>query len=284
MWAASIPEQVTFQKEVLPIMPRNYQNCPRAGEAARLYLLSCKGRRSFARAMKEAVVSRQMPPWPADPHFGKFANDGSMPQADIATLVVWSDMGAQEGNAKDAPKAVTFLAGWNIGKPDVVLETAKPMTIPAKGTIESTYSVIPVGNKKDVWVEQAEVRLGSRWLKAAKPGEECIPPVVLDAQDRERKENTFGGQWLTGNSPGMPPWLLEPGKARLVPAGSGINLQIHNPANGKEPTDASRVGLVFAKQSTKELVLTLAGQNSRFEIPSHAETFEVKGEVTLHEL
>ena len=299
VWAATIPKQVTFHKDVLPILQRNCQSCHRAGEAAPMSLLSYKGTRPFAKAMKEAVVSRRMPPWPADPHFGKFANDRSMPQADIDTLVAWADTGAKEGNAKDAPKAVTFLDGWNIGKPDVVLEMAQPITVPAKGTIEYTYYVIPVGNKEDVWVEQAEVRPGnravlhhviafvrqpgSRWLKDAKPGEAYIPPVVVDAQGRERRENGFGGQWLTAYSPGMPPRLLEPGKARLVPAGSDIILQMHYTANGKEQTDVSKVGLVFAKQAPKERVLTLAAQNSRFEIPANAANYEVKGEVTLYE-
>jgi len=299
IWAATIPKHVTFHKDVVPILQRNCQGCHRAGEAAPMSLLSYKSTRPFAKAIKEAVVSRRMPPWPADPHFGKFSNDRSMKQAEIDTLVAWADSGAKEGSANDAPKPMAFLDGWNIGKPDVILEMAKPITVPAKGTIEYTYYVIPIGNKEDVWVEQAEVRPGNRavlhhviafvrqpgnrWLKDAKPGEAYVPPVVVDSRGRERRENVFGGQWLTAYSPGMPPRLLEAGKARLVPAGSDIILQMHYTANGKEQTDVTKVGLVFARQAPKERVLTLAAENSRFEIPANAGNYEVKGEVTLYE-
>ena len=299
VWAASIPKHVTFHRDVLPILQRNCQSCHRAGEAAPMSLLSYKSTRPFAKAIKEAVVSRRMPPWPADPHFGKFANDRSMKQAEIDTLAAWSDTGAKEGSPKDAPGPVTFLDGWNIGKPDLILEMAKPIIVPAKGTIEYTYYVIPVGNKEDVWVEQAEVRPGNRavlhhviafvrqpgnrWLKDAKPGEAYVPPVVTDSRGRERRENAFGGQWLTAYSPGMPPRLLSPGKARLVPAGSDIILQMHYTANGKEQTDVSKVGLLFAKQPPTERIVTLAAQDTRFEIPAHAANYEVKAEVTLYE-
>ncbi len=251
--------------------------------------LTYKSTRPFAKAIKEAASTRRMPPWHADPHFGKFANDKSMTQAEINTLVAWADSGAKEGNPKDAPQPVSFIDGWNIGKPDLVLEMPKPFTIPAKGTVDYTYYIIPVGNKEDIWVERAEVRPGnravlhhviafvrppgSRWLKNAVPGEPFTP----------QRENAFGGQWLTAYAPGMPPQVLAPGKARRVPAGSDIVLQMHYTANGKEQTDASKIGILFAKQPPQEQVLTLAVQNNRFEIPAHEANHEVKAELVLQQ-
>lgn len=296
--AASIPKQVTFHKDVLPVLQKNCQGCHRPGEAAPMSFLTYKSTRPFAKAIKEAVATRRMPPWHADPHYGKFSNDASLSQGDIDLLVAWADTGAKEGSAKDAPKPVVFTDGWIIGKPDVVLEMPKPFTVPAKGTVEYTYYILPVGNKEDVWVERAEVRPGNRavlhhviafvrtpgngWLKGAKAGEPFLPPVTVDARGRERRENPFGGQWLTAYAPGMPPQILAPGQARLVPAGSDIVLQMHYTANGKEQTDASKVGLIFAKKPPTEQVLTLAVQENRFEIPANAANHEVKAELTLY--
>ncbi len=52
-----------------------------------------------------------MPPWFADPAYGHFANDRTLSQADIDTLVAWADNGAPEGDAKDKPAPLTFRNG-----------------------------------------------------------------------------------------------------------------------------------------------------------------------------
>ena len=36
--------------------------------------------RPWAKAIKTAVLTKKMPPWFADPHFGKFSNDRTMAQ------------------------------------------------------------------------------------------------------------------------------------------------------------------------------------------------------------
>ena len=297
--AAPKPLQVTFHKDVQPILQKNCQGCHRPGEAAPMSFLTYKSTRPFAKAIKEAASTRRMPPWHADPHFGKFSNDKSLTQTEINTLTAWADTGAKEGNPKDAPQPVSFVDGWNIGKPDLVLEMPKPFTVPAKGTIEYVHYVIPVGNKEDVWVECAEVRPGnrvvlhhviafvrppgSRWLKNAVPGEPFIPPVTVNTRGQQQRESIFGGQWLTAYAPGMPPQILAPGKARKLPAGSDIVLQMHYTANGTEQTDASKVGLIFAKQPPQEQVVTLAVQNNRFTIPPHDANHEVKAELVLQQ-
>src|SRR5438477_9536911 len=66
---------VTFNKNVLPILQKDCQTCHRPGEIAPMSFLTYKDTRPWARAMKTAVVTRQMPPWFADPAYGHFAND-----------------------------------------------------------------------------------------------------------------------------------------------------------------------------------------------------------------
>src|SRR5579864_5543095 len=118
--AATNSGVVTFNKEVLPILQKRCQDCHRPGEAAPMSLMTYQDARPWAKAIREAVVTRKMPPWFADPHVGKFANDRSLSQTEIDTLVSWADGGAKEGNTKDAPAPRQFVDGWNIGKPDLV--------------------------------------------------------------------------------------------------------------------------------------------------------------------
>src|SRR5262245_9436180 len=87
---------VTFNKDVLPILQQNCQTCHRPGEIAPMSFLSYKDTRPWAKAIKSAVVSRQMPPWFADPAYGHFANDRTLSDAAIRTLVSWADTGTLE--------------------------------------------------------------------------------------------------------------------------------------------------------------------------------------------
>ena len=114
--------------------------------------------------MKEAVLSKKMPPWFADPHYGKFANDPSMSKAEIDTLVAWSETGAKEGNPNDAPKPLAFAEGWRIGKPDWVIEMPAAFAVPASGTVDYQYFLVPTGFKEDKYVRLAEARPGNRQL------------------------------------------------------------------------------------------------------------------------
>src|SRR5579872_5972758 len=96
--AAPVPSQPTFYKDVLPVLEKNCQNCHRPGEAGPMSFMSYESTRPWAKAIKGAVVSKKMPPWFADPHYGKFANDRSLSDQDVKTLVAWVDAGAKAGN------------------------------------------------------------------------------------------------------------------------------------------------------------------------------------------
>src|SRR5262245_29790712 len=153
---------ITYYRDVLPVLQKNCQGCHRSGEAAPMAFTSYKETRPWAKAIREAVATRKMPPWFADPHVGKFANDRSLSRTEIDTLVRWADTGAAEGSVKDAPSPVQFVDGWNIGKPDMVVEMPSEYKVPASGTIEYTYFVVPTGFTEDRWVQLAEARPGNR--------------------------------------------------------------------------------------------------------------------------
>src|ERR1700752_3414741 len=118
----SSAKAVTFNKEIAPILYKSCAECHRPGEAAPFSVLSYKDVRPWAKSIKEKVVRREMPPWHADPHVGKWANDPRLSQTQIDTIAAWVDGGAVEGNSKDLPPAPQFVEGWGIGKPDVIIQ------------------------------------------------------------------------------------------------------------------------------------------------------------------
>src|SRR6185369_13130032 len=118
--AAQAPAPVTFTKDVAPILQRNCQVCHRPGAIAPMSLLTYEDARPWARAIREKVVKREMPPWYIDRNIGitEFKDDPSLSDAEIATLSKWVDGGALLGNAADLPRPRQFndVDQWHIGK------------------------------------------------------------------------------------------------------------------------------------------------------------------------
>jgi hypothetical protein len=147
---------VTFNKDVLPILQKNCQGCHRPGQIAPMSLLTYKEVRPWAKALKNAVVARTMPPWFADPNYGHFFNERRLKQTEVDTIAKWVDTGAPEGDTKDAPPPVQWAeGGWQI-KPDYIVE-GPTYDVPAKGIVEWTWFVVPGGFSKDTWVTSIEV-------------------------------------------------------------------------------------------------------------------------------
>src|SRR5215470_4724024 len=135
--AAPPTPSVTFNKDVLPILQKQCQNCHRPGEVAPMSFLSYKETRPWASAIKSAVLTNKMPPWFADPSVGHFSNERRLTATERATLVAWVESGAPEGDDKDRPAPVEFADGWSIGKPDIVVEMPNDIPIPATGIVNT---------------------------------------------------------------------------------------------------------------------------------------------------
>lgn len=100
---AQAPQPPTFDKDVLPILQKNCQSCHRPGQIGPMSLLTYEQVRPWARAITAKVVPREMPPWFADPRYGKFANDLRLSDRDLATITSWVAGGAVAGNSAAAP-------------------------------------------------------------------------------------------------------------------------------------------------------------------------------------
>ena len=156
------PAAVTFSKDVAPIFHSKCTECHRPGEAAPFSTLTYKDVRPWAKSIKEKVVSREMPPWHADPHFGEWANDRRLSETEIKTIVAWVDGGAVEGSPKDLPEAPKYAAGWSIPTPDVVLQMEEEYSLDANGPDEYQYFDVPTNFTEDKYIQMAEARPGNR--------------------------------------------------------------------------------------------------------------------------
>src|SRR2546426_3204632 len=283
---------VTFNKDVLPILQKNCQGCHRPGEVAPMSFLTYKDARPWAKAMKAAVVNRQMPPWFAESAYGHFANDRTLSDSDIKRLVAWADGGAVEGDAKDKPAPISFHDGWNI-KPDMIVEMPKDYEIPATGTVNYQNILVKVNFPEDVWVVAAEMRPGnpqvlhhgrvlvrppaSEFMKDAEPGE-AYETTSVGMQEKDAPET------LGKFNPGLgPQGFNQFESAKFVPKGSDLVFNLHYTSIGKAATDRSRVGLVFAKKPpTLRYVMHNGPTASNLAIPPHDGNAEIVSEMTTN--
>jgi hypothetical protein len=88
---------ITFYKDVLPLLQNRCRSVTDPGEVAPMPLRTYSEVRPWAKAIRESVRLRKMPPWFADPAAGHFRNDRSLSQGDIAVFTKWADSGAPEG-------------------------------------------------------------------------------------------------------------------------------------------------------------------------------------------
>ncbi len=297
--SAATKGPTTYNKDVLPVLQKNCQSCHRPGEAAPMSFLTYKDTRPWAKAIKQSVLAKKMPPWFADPHYGKFANERKLSETELGTLVAWADGGAIEGNPKDAPKPLTFTEGWSIGKPDAIFEMPSEFAVQKTGTIEYHYIIIPTNFTEDKWVERAEVRpgdravvhhviafirpAGSKWMADQPVGVPFVPKRDTRARSNANSESGLGAttEMLIGYAPGLQASVFEPGQAKLLPKGADLVLQLHYTSNGNESKDRSKVGVMFAKGPVKQRILTINATQARFAIPAGDGNYEVKAEMTL---
>ena len=281
---------VTFNKDVLPILQKNCQGCHRPGEVAPMSLLMYKDARPWAKAIKAAVVNRQMPPWFAEPGYGHFASERRLSDSDIKTFVAWADGGAVEGDGKDKPAPVTFHDGWNI-KPDMIVEMPKDYDIPATGTVNYQNVLVKVNFPEDVWVVAAEMRPGNS--QVLHHGRVLVRPptsnFMKDAEPGEAYET--GSLAMAGQEPPETLGKFNPGlgaqdfslfeSAKFVPKGSDLVFNLHYTSIGKPAKDRSKVGLVFAKNPPKLRYFMHNGPTAgNLAIPARDRNAEIVSEMT----
>ena len=160
--SASAP---TWNNDVAPIVYANCITCHRPGEVAPMSLLTYADARPWARGMKAKVMAHEMPPWFADPRYGKFMGKRGLTQAQIDTLVAWADAGAPQGTGP-APVAPTNLGARSTDtmdrSPDAVIEMPVEMEIDPVRVMPffNVWAKAPFTENK--YIEAVELRPSNR--------------------------------------------------------------------------------------------------------------------------
>jgi mono/diheme cytochrome c family protein len=154
----------TYNREVGAILHGKCAGCHRPNQIAPMSLMNYREARPWARAIKAKVVAREMPPWFADPKYGKFANDASLSAEEIATIAKWVDAGAPEGPGS-APTPPRFSdAGWSHpsgADPDYVIEFPIAWQIAPEGETPNFNLFTPMPFDDSRLVSATQVRPGN---------------------------------------------------------------------------------------------------------------------------
>jgi peroxiredoxin len=274
--------RITYAKHVSRILQNNCQECHRPGQIAPMSLLTFDDALAWSETIREVITEGRMPPWYADPRYGKFSNDRRLSKEDKETLLAWLDNGTPRGEDKDLPPPRRFPEGWSIGEPDIVLQMPKPFEVPAKapGGVDYQYIEVDPSFKEDRWVQRAEVRAG-----APSVVHHCVV-LVQTGKKLDYNNLVEPGLVLCGEGPGEMPMDLPDGFAKKVPAGAKLVFQMHYTPNGKAQSDQTSVALIFAKKPPRHRVITAPIYSLRFlwfmdHIPAGVDNYKMESEWTF---
>ena len=160
--AAQAEHDVTFTKDIAPILQRSCESCHRPRGGAPMNLITYQEVRPWARAIKARTESREMPPWFVDKNIGiqHFKDDPSLSHDEIALIGKWVDAGAPRGNPADLPPPREWSAGrWTIGEPDLVVSSpVATVEAVAADWFGGINPPTPTGLTTDRFVKAVEVK------------------------------------------------------------------------------------------------------------------------------
>ena len=260
--ALAAAQEVTFTKDVAPIMHRSCVNCHRPGSIAPMSLITYENARPWVRAIKEKITRApddpdRMPPWFIEKNVGiqKFKDDPSLTDEEIALIAAWVDSGAPRGDPADMPEIHLADREWTIGTPDLIISSPS-MTLPA--VAPDFYGRIgpsPTGLTEDRYVKAVEFRevreqAGDAERKAgdlnyfvlhhavvastAGPDDDVGPGMGGGSTEevRARSRGGFNVVWELGQNATVYPDVL----GVKLAAGSALNFDVHTHSIGTEAT------------------------------------------------
>src|SRR5215467_10458234 len=299
-------KEVTYTKDVAPILFKNCVVCHRPNDVAPMSLMTYEEVLPFARMIQKDVTQRKMPPWHADPSVGEFQNDARLSDAEISTIDAWVKGGTKKGDPKDLPPSPAFEPGWHF-KPDAVF-TIPEFLVPKTAQDDYEYIYVPTNFTEDKWIQAGEVLPGDRRVVHHATVSVIDHAEYAKHAAEQTKENAGtddyhyrtgkvihlrplapiidngcadpDGGAIPGESagylnivpaiylPGHMPEVRPPGYALRIRAGAYLQFQIHySNHHGIDVKDHTSIGLVFAKEPVKHEVAQYEISNNMFLIP-----------------
>ena len=242
--------EVTFTKDIAPILQRSCQSCHRPDSVAPMSLLTYEDARPFAKAIKERTALRHrrgaMPPWFIEKEIGiqNFKDDISLTDAEIARIARWADAGAPRGNPADLPPARVFAdnASWQIGTPDLIVTSPAVEMKAISPDYWGALPAVPTGLSEDRYVAAMEIKEVND--SRNKPGRATVGGLFVF---HHAILNVSGspGAWPV-HEVGRNADIFDAQAGKLMRAGSTISFpSVHLHANGKETTAKLQIGFKF---------------------------------------
>ncbi|GAC1647030.1 MAG: hypothetical protein NVS9B15_05460 [Acidobacteriaceae bacterium] len=286
--------QVTWRRHVAPVVYKNCTSCHHDGGSGPFALKTYEDAKRWGGVMKSVTKSRYMPPWLPEPGYGTFAGDRRLTEEEIALVKAGVEGGMPEGDGSP-PTAPVYGSDWELGVPDMVLEMASPIEVPAGGTDLFENFVLPTPLRETKWVRAMEIKPGSpRLVHHAN--------LILDQTGSLRRAHP--GDWQNG-VPGMDIlvdsgesfdpdshflfWkpdstaLIEPdGMPWRLDAGTDLVLNMHLKPTGKAESIRARIGLYFTREeATKHPMLLQLEHDAALDIPAGQANFVVEDSLKL---
>jgi mono/diheme cytochrome c family protein len=253
-------QAVSYTKAIAPLLQQKCVGCHSPGNIGPFAMSSHRKVKGWSEMIREVVLAKRMPPWHADPHYGKFANDRSLTVGEMGALLRWIEQDCPRGDGED-PLAVapTKAELWALGQPDFIVPLPREQSIPATGVMQYRYVDSPFEMPQDGWLRAAVARPDNR---------QAVHHIIVRVKYPEGakgkpEEEVFLTSWAPGNlSPECPP-----GTGKFLPKGARFNFELHYNTTGKPETDNSELGLYLAKEAPKMVLETRTAENRDFNIP-----------------
>jgi len=266
-----VPGRPTYTRDVAPILNANCVTCHRPGESAPMSLLSYDEVRPWAKSIQKNVSEGVMPPWHADPSTHTFANDRSLSDDEIKTIVKWVEQGAKQGDPKDMPALPEFPSGeWRMGEPDMVV-SFKKVDLPAGGPDQFYDLPYQLDMPADRWLSAVEVR----------PSNRKVTHHVIVYQT---EGNAPPQGWLSAWAAGTDPMVFPEKTGRLLKKNATLIGDMHYHPADEAQSDQTQLAFYFAEDSAieKEVInLWIAKQD--FEIPAGNPSYKARSSFTFQQ-
>jgi Tfp pilus assembly protein PilF/mono/diheme cytochrome c family protein len=286
-------KQLTFTRDIAPILFHSCASCHRPGEAGPFPLLTYADAKTHAHQIAGVTQKRIMPPWLPEPSELQFADDLRLSGEQIARIQAWVDQGAVEGDPSALPAKPQFTEGWQLGKPDVIVKAQKSFLLPAGGSDTYWNFIFRTPVDRTRWLKAIEIRPGDKRLVHH-------ANVLVDrgqtARHQEKEPGAgFSGMDLTIESevfdpdshflfwkPGSAPYV-EPGNMTLrLDKDTDLVLNTHLQPSGKPETIQPSLGLYFTSQpATLHPILVQMENDRMLDIPPGEKNFLVTDDFTI---
>lgn len=278
---------ISYEHDVAPILLEKCMACHVEGGIAPWQMKNYNTVFGWSRMMRDVLKTRRMPPYHADPDYGKFDHDLSLSTEELQTLVHWIDAGAKKDSDRDPLAEYTAVAPkWDKGEPDLIFELDKE-EIPATGIIDYRYQEHEITIDKDIWATGFQILPGNREVLHHVLASVIYPDGFIEPIDRK-------SPWLDGLlaawAPGGETDVFPENTGRAIPKGSTLHFQLHYTTNGKAQSDESTVGIYYTDQEPDNEYLMVGAFNTKLQIPPGEKRYENKAkylfehDATLYEL